>query len=64
MTNAVLIQIHYIMAYFFDGFANASSILVGKAIGSKDKHLYKKTLMLSWQWGPILSNDCRQLLSI
>ena len=57
--NAVLIQIHYIMAYFFDGFANASSILVGKAIGWKDKHLYKKTLMLSWQWGaPILSNDC------
>ncbi|MFU2014149.1 MATE family efflux transporter [Peribacillus butanolivorans] len=53
--NAVLIQIHYIMAYFFDGFANASSILVGKAIGSKDKHLYKKTLMLSWQWGGLSS---------
>ncbi|MCY9026174.1 MATE family efflux transporter, partial [Priestia megaterium] len=35
--NAVLFQIHYIMAYFFDGFANASSILVGKAVGSNDK---------------------------
>lgn len=48
--NAILIQIHYIMAYFFDGLANASSILIGKAIGSKDKPLYQKTLRLSWQW--------------
>ncbi|RFU69422.1 MATE family efflux transporter [Peribacillus saganii] len=48
--NAILIQIHYIMAYFFDGFANASSILTGKAIGSKDKSLYQQTLKLSWQW--------------
>jgi MATE family multidrug resistance protein len=48
--NAVLIQIHYIMAYIFDGFANASSIFVGKAIGSNNEKLYKKTLTLSWQW--------------
>jgi MATE family multidrug resistance protein len=51
--NAVLFQIHYIMAYFFDGFANASSILVGKAVGSNDKKLYKKTLSLSRQWSVI-----------
>ncbi len=51
--NAVLFQIHYIMAYFFDGFANATSILVGKAVGSKDKELYKKTLTLSKQWSVI-----------
>lgn len=53
--NAVLIQIHYVMAYFFDGFANASSILVGKAIGSGDQRLYKKTLMLSCQWAVLSS---------
>lgn len=53
--NAVLIQIHYIMAYFFDGFANASSIMVGKAIGSRDEHLFKKVLTFSWQWGIISS---------
>ncbi|WP_285765820.1 MATE family efflux transporter [Peribacillus sp. SI8-4] len=53
--NAVLIQIHYLMAYFFDGLANASSILVGKAVGSGDRHLYKKTLSLSWQWGLLAS---------
>ncbi|WP_078412885.1 MATE family efflux transporter [Priestia abyssalis] len=51
--NAVLFQIHYIMAYFFDGFANASSILVGKAVGSNDKELYKKTFTLSRQWSVI-----------
>jgi multidrug resistance protein, MATE family len=53
--NAVLIQIHYIMAYFFDGFSNASSILVGKAIGLKNEPLYKKTLMLSCQWAVLSS---------
>ncbi|MBM7694308.1 MATE family multidrug resistance protein [Peribacillus deserti] len=51
--NAVLFQVHYIMAYFFEGFANASSILVGKAVGSNDKELYKKTLALSKQWSVI-----------
>lgn len=53
--NAVLFQIHYIMAYFFDGFANASSILVGKAVGSNDEKLYKKALTLSWQWSLIIA---------
>ncbi|KKI89263.1 damage-inducible protein F [Bacillus sp. SA1-12] len=51
--NAVLFQIHYIMAYFFDGFANASSILVGKAVGANDEKLYKKTLTLSTLWSVI-----------
>ncbi|MFJ7753586.1 MATE family efflux transporter [Peribacillus muralis] len=53
--NAVLIQIHYMMAYFFDGLANASSILVGKAVGSRNQLLYKKTLLLSLQWGVLTS---------
>ncbi|MFC7687502.1 MATE family efflux transporter [Ureibacillus sp. GCM10028918] len=53
--NAVLIQIHYMMAYTFDGFANASSIYVGKAIGSQDENLYKKTVSLSFQWAIISS---------
>lgn len=48
--NAILIQIHYLMAYFFDGFANASSIFTGRAIGSNDKKGFKRTLSLSFQW--------------
>jgi MATE family multidrug resistance protein len=53
--NAVLIQIHYIMAYVFDGFANATSILVGKAVGSKDEGLYRRTLRVSCQWAVLSS---------
>ncbi len=49
--NAILLQIHYIMAYFFGGFANASSILVGRAIGAGNQGLYKRAFTLSAQWG-------------
>ena len=53
--NAVLLQIHYLMAYFFDGFSNASSILSGKALGSKDYSLYKKTVTISIHWAIVTS---------
>ncbi|WP_170885480.1 MATE family efflux transporter [Bacillus alkalicellulosilyticus] len=49
--NAILLQIHYIIAYFFGGFANASSILVGRAVGAKNIDLYKRAYILSGQWG-------------
>ncbi|MBM7661819.1 MATE family multidrug resistance protein [Bacillus mesophilus] len=49
--NAILLQIHYIMAYLLGGFANASSILVGRAIGGKNESLYKRAYILSAQWG-------------
>lgn len=48
--NAILLQIHYIMAYFYDGLSNASSILSGRAIGSNNPALFKKNLKLSFQW--------------
>jgi MATE family multidrug resistance protein len=48
--NAVLFQIQYIIAYFFDGFANASSVWAGKSRGRKDMEMYQKTVSLSWQW--------------
>lgn len=53
--NAILFQIHYIMAYLFDGFANASSILVGKSVGANDRALYDKTLTLSRQWAVVMA---------
>ncbi|RLQ89904.1 MATE family efflux transporter [Planomicrobium sp. Y74] len=53
--NAVLLQIHYLMAYFFDGFSNATSILTGKAMGAKDYNLYKRTLSISAQWAILTS---------
>ncbi|MGM0845065.1 MAG: MATE family efflux transporter [Bacillota bacterium] len=49
--NAILLQIHYMMAYLFGGFANASSILVGRSIGSSSRLLYTRAYQLSAQWG-------------
>jgi MATE family multidrug resistance protein len=48
--NAVLFQIQYILAYFFDGFANASSVWAGKSQGKKDMEMYQTTVSLSWWW--------------
>lgn len=48
--NAILLQIHYIMAYFFDGFGNASSIYAGQARGAGSVQLLRRTLKLSWIW--------------
>ncbi|GEN36434.1 MULTISPECIES: MATE family efflux transporter [Aneurinibacillus] len=53
--NAVLLQIHFIMAYFLDGFANASSILVGRSIGEKNYSVYKRTVRLTGIWGAVAS---------
>lgn len=49
--NAIMLQIQYIMAYFFGGFANASSILVGRAIGKKHIDTYKLAFTYSAKWG-------------
>lgn len=53
--NAVLLQIHYIIAYFFGGFANASSILVGRAIGGRKEELYNRAYTLSAVWGIVFA---------
>ncbi|MCC5909380.1 MAG: MATE family efflux transporter [Clostridiaceae bacterium] len=45
--NAVLFQIQYIIAYCFDGFANASSVFVGTAVGEKNTKLYNEVLTIS-----------------
>ncbi|WP_404428503.1 MATE family efflux transporter [Sutcliffiella horikoshii] len=49
--NAILLQIHYIIAYFIGGFANASSILTGRSIGGKDSLLFRRAINLSGIWG-------------
>ncbi|OCG17591.1 hypothetical protein A9G24_02950 [Gilliamella sp. App6-5] len=56
--NAVLFQIHYLMAYLFDGFANASSVFSGKAKGTKDITLYNQTL----RWSKLACIICPILL--
>lgn len=49
--NAILLQIHYIMAYLIGGFANASSILTGRSVGGKDSSLFRRAINLSGIWG-------------
>ncbi|MGG7619198.1 MATE family efflux transporter [Bacillus coreaensis] len=49
--NAILLQVHYVMDYLFGGFANASSILVGRALGGRNSSLYFRALSLSATWG-------------
>ncbi|GBG55880.1 DNA damage-inducible protein F [Sporomusaceae bacterium FL31] len=49
--NAVLLQLHYVLAYFLSGFANAGTVLVGKALGEKNKSLYISTIGLTALWG-------------
>ncbi|MED4073479.1 MATE family efflux transporter [Priestia endophytica] len=52
--NAILLQIQFIMAYCLDGFANATSIVVGRAVGSNNESLYNKGLSLTTYWGLIV----------
>lgn len=42
--NSILFQVQYLMAYIYDGFANAASILSGKSKGLKDLKSYQKTV--------------------
>lgn len=48
-SNAILFQVHYMIAYLFDGFANASSVFSGRAKGNKNIQLYNQTLRWSLQ---------------
>ncbi|WP_186578506.1 MATE family efflux transporter [Aquibacillus kalidii] len=49
--NAILFQIHFLMAYCLGGFGNASSVLVGRAIGANNSQLFSDTIKLSLKWG-------------
>ncbi|WP_258535726.1 MATE family efflux transporter [Bacillus sp. 03113] len=48
--NTILLQVHYIMAYTLEGFANASSLLAGKAVGEKNPTMMKRVIRLSAIW--------------
>jgi MATE family multidrug resistance protein len=38
------------MAYVLDGFANATEVMTGKAVGRKDKDMLKASLLMNGQW--------------
>ena len=49
--NQVLIQFLNITAYAMDGFAFAAEALVGKALGAKNRLIFRKSAVMTSQWG-------------
>ncbi|MEZ9300976.1 MATE family efflux transporter [Vibrio splendidus] len=49
-TNAILMQVTFIISYMFDGIANASSVFAGKAVGQKNPTLLDNVIKLNTQW--------------
>ncbi|SMP76765.1 multidrug resistance protein, MATE family [Desulfonatronum zhilinae] len=49
-SNAVLLQVTFIVSYIFDGIANASSVFSGKSVGRRDEHLLRATMRRTTQW--------------
>tara|TARA_B100001142_G_scaffold54797_1_gene53213 strand:+ start:537 stop:1859 length:1323 start_codon:yes stop_codon:yes gene_type:complete len=49
--NQVLIQFLNITAYAMDGFAFAAEALVGQALGSRNRLLFRKSAIMTSQWG-------------
>ena len=48
--NAILLNLQYVMAYALDGLANAAEALVGRAVGSKDRHNLKRSIHIPMLW--------------
>ena len=49
--NQVLIQFLNITAYAMDGFAFAAEALVGKALGAKNRLIFRRSAVMTSQWG-------------
>ena len=48
--NTLLLNFQTFMAYALDGFAHAAEALVGKAIGGRNKQLFKQTVFTASVW--------------
>ena len=49
--NAILLQMQYVIAYWFGGLGSASTILVGRARGRNDEAGYQQSVRLTRQFG-------------
>ena len=49
--NQVLVQFLNITAYAMDGFAFAAEALVGQALGAKNRVLFRRSAVMTSQWG-------------
>ncbi|TCI65268.1 MATE family efflux transporter [Exiguobacterium sp. SH0S1] len=44
--NAILFQLQYVIAYWFSGIGQASTVLIGRAIGQKSNETYRLTVQI------------------
>jgi MATE family multidrug resistance protein len=53
--NAVLQQFQNILAFGLDGFAHAAEILVGSAVGARDRRAFRGAVAISTTWAALLA---------
>lgn len=53
--NTLLLNFQSFMAYALDGFAHASEVLVGKAVGAKNRLAYKQAVLTAALWSLIVA---------
>jgi len=53
--NAILLNFITFMAFVLDGFANATEVISGKAVGEKNRHKLKQGLLICGFWSLILA---------
>ena len=53
--NAILMQIHFLMANFLGGIGNAGTVVSGKAIGKKNRRLFNQSIYLTAFWGATMA---------
>ena len=53
--NAILFNMHTLMAYGLDGFAHAAEALVGKAIGARQRDDFLSAVRISTLWAFLIS---------
>lgn len=54
--NMVLLNFITFMAYVLDGFANATEVMTGNAIGRTDKNMLKRSLILNGCWSFLVAS--------
>ena len=53
--NAILMQLQNVLSFGLDGFAHAAEILVGRAVGAKDRRAFAGAVRTSTIWALILA---------
>ncbi|MBU0725770.1 MAG: MATE family efflux transporter [Alphaproteobacteria bacterium] len=53
--NAIMLQFQSLMAYALDGFAHAAQVLVGRAVGQRDRKVLRAAVGVSFLWALIFA---------